>query len=257
MGHILPHHIWISFFITLQSYNNFVKFVLNNTNFSDDSIIDLNNLTGNLDILLNNYYFKEKDIMVLKEEKSYVYIYNTHDNEKYSDNTTVQDAGIMLSNNLKKLGISSIIEEKKVSDYNNLGLGNYEISRKFIENVKDNRKISFYIDLHRDSVNNTTTIINGKKYAKILFVLGLENANYLENKKVMEKMNNYLNENYKGISKGILEKKGRGVDGIYNQDLDKNIVLIEIGGIENNYDEVFNSTEIISLMLYHMLGDNK
>ena len=72
---------------------------------------------------------------------------------------------------------------------------------------------------------------------------------------VMEKMNNYLNDNYPGLSKGIYEKKGMGVDGVYNQDLDKNVLLIEIGGIDNNYEEVNNSTEILSLMIYHMFGD--
>ena len=68
-------------------------------------------------------------------------------------------------------------------------------------------------------------------------------------------MNDYLNKNYPGISKGIYEKKGSGVDGVYNQDLADNVILIEIGGIKNNINEINNSTEIISLMLYHMLGD--
>ena len=117
--------------------------------------------------------------------------------------------------------------------------------------------ITYYVDIHRDSVKNTTIEINNKKYAKIMFVLGLENENYLENKKVMEKMNNYLNIHYPGISRGIYEKKGIDVNGVYNQDYNKNILLIEVGGIENNIEEVNNSTEIIALMLYTMLGDSK
>ena len=90
-----------------------------------------------------------------------------------------------------------------------------------------------------------------------MFVLGLENPNYQENKKVMEEMNNYLNIHYPGISRGIYEKKGQDVNGIYNQDFDKNVLLIEVGGIENKREEVYNSTEIIALMLYHIFGDNK
>ena len=88
-----------------------------------------------------------------------------------------------------------------------------------------------------------------------MFVLGLDNPYYEENKKVMMKMNKYLEENYPGLSKGILEKSGEGVDGVYNQDISSNVLLIEIGGIENNMEEVNNSTEIIALMFYNLLGE--
>ena len=37
--------------------------------------------------------------------------------------------------------------------------------------------------------------------------------------------------------------------------LKKNVIVIKIGGIKNNINEVDNSTEILSLMLYHMLGE--
>ena len=247
--------ILLSFQKLSGSYNNFINYILHNTIFYQKKDFLTQKLSSNLNLLLNNYYFLDNNKLVLKEEKSYIYIYNTHDKEKYNDNTTVLDASNMLSNNLKKLGIDSIVEEDQVSNYVNLNLTNYQVSKKFIEKIKDEENILYYIDIHRDSVNNTTLVINGKSYAKILFVLGLDNPNYYENKKNMEKMNNYLNQHYPGVSKGILEKKGSGVDGVYNQDIDKNVILIEIGGVENNYDEVNNSTEIIALMLYHIIGD--
>ena len=71
-----------------------------------------------------------------------------------------------------------------------------------------------------------------------MFVLGLENENYLENKKVISEINDYLNLNYKGLSRGIYEKKGSGVNGVYNQDFSPNTMLIEIGGVDNTIDEV-------------------
>ena len=129
------------------------------------------------------------------------------------------------------------------------------INKSYIFN--NDEDIKYYIDVHRDSVKNTTIEIKNKKYAKIMFVLGLENDKYLENKIVMQKMNDYLNSNYPGISRGIYEKKGKDVNGIYNQDYSRNVLLMEVGGIENTIDEVNNSTEIIALMLYTMLGDNK
>ena len=88
-----------------------------------------------------------------------------------------------------------------------------------------------------------------------MFVLGLENENFKYNKEIITKINNYLNDNYKGLSRGIYEKSGQGVNGVYNQDFNKNVMLIEIGGINNDLTSVFNSTEIIAEALYYCLGD--
>ena len=45
-------------------------------------------------------------------------------------------------------------------------------------------------------------------------------------------LENWLNENYKGISRGIYRKKGKGVNGVYNQDFSSYCFLIEVGGIQ-------------------------
>ena len=234
-----------------KSYDNIIKVLLNSFNKENKSS---SSLTTNLDYLINTYSFK--DTVVYNKVSNKIYLYNTHDLEKYNDNTTVYQAANLLKNNLLKLGIEGIIEEKKPSNLLHTNLSYYDISRTFIKDIMSKEKdIKYYIDIHRDSVKNTTITINNKKYAKIMFVLGLENKNYNENKKIMTKMNNYLNDQYPGISRGIYEKKGSGVDGIYNQDLANNIILIEIGGIENNIEEVNNSTEILSLMIYDIIGE--
>ena len=85
-----------------------------------------------------------------------------------------------------------------------------------------------------------------------MFLLGLENNNYLENKKILEKLNNYLEINYPGLSRGIYEKKGKGVNGIYNQDYSKNVILIEVGGVDNTILEVSNSIKVIASMIYNL-----
>ena len=245
--------ILISFHKLDSSHYKFEKLLLKS--FSTDSDKSLNFLTLNLDNLLNSYSFSV-ETLVFKDIKPSIYLYNTHDNEKYSDNTSVIDATKLLKDNLNKLGIKAICEDKLVSNHIHTGISKYDISRSFIKNIMENNKdIAYYIDIHRDSSTDTTVKINNKSYAKILFVLGLSNENYLKNKSILLKMNEYLNENYPGISKGIYEKKGANVDGVYNQDLDENVLLIEIGGVKNNIEEVNNSTEIIALMLYHMLGD--
>ena len=249
--------IIISFQKLKTSHNKLIDFLLKNTSL-DNNPISMNYF-NNFNYFFSNYSF-DNEKLVFNEKKAIskekvIYIYNTHDTEKYHDQKSVVDAAYLLQNNLKKLGIKAIVEDKKTSDYANTGLGLYEISRGFMSDITKKEDITYYIDLHRDSVTDTKITINKQNYAKILFVLGLDNPNYQENKEVLTKMNNYLNENYPGLSKGILEKSGKGVNGIYNQDLGKNVLLIEIGGIENNLEEVNNSTQIIALMLYNMLGD--
>ena len=70
-------------------------------------------------------------------------------------------------------------------------------------------------------------------------------------------LNNLFNKYYKGLSRGIYKKEGPGVDGIYNQDISPNSILIEVGGVDNNIDEVLNTTEAISNILYYYIkGDN-
>ena len=54
---------------------------------------------------------------------------------------------------------------------------------EFLENKKNEyNSLEYFLDIHRDSVNGniTTTEINGVKYAKVMFVLGLENEDDME-----------------------------------------------------------------------------
>ncbi len=222
--------------------------------FNDDSI-QFVSITNNLDNLINSYSFKKID-KVFNDNKYKIYLYNTHNLEEYSDNKTVLDAAELLKNSLNKLGVNVIKEKKKTSELLYTGLKYYDISRIYLKNIMDKEtNIKYFVDIHRDSVSDTSVTINKKKYAKIMFVLGLNNEKYMENKEVINKMNNYLNENYPGLSRGIYEKRGDDVDGVYNQDLNRNVILIEIGGVKNNMEEVKNSTEILALMFYHILGD--
>ena len=133
-------------------------------------------------------------------------------------------------------------------------LSNYESIPKEIK--EENKDLRYFVDLHRDSVSKdiSTIEINGKKYAKILFILGLENESYKKNEVVISKLNDWLDRNYKGISRGIYRKKGTGVNGVYNQDFSENCILIEIGGEANTYEEVENTIDVIAEMLNFYIG---
>lgn len=213
-----------------------------------------------------------KKEFVYNEQVPIVYIYNTHSDEEYSyekNNSyniipTVKEANYILESELKKLGILSVIEQnqttKIVNERNLPYSSSYKVSRELLENKKiEYPSLIYFIDLHRDSVerNITTVEINGKTYARIMFLLGLENSNYEENKQVMTSLNNYLDTNYKGLSRGIYEKKGKGVNGIYNQDFNKNTMLIEVGGVDNTIEEVSNSLKVIAECLYEYINSTK
>lgn len=199
-----------------------------------------------------------------------IYIYNSHQLENY-DNTNLEIYGItpnvlmasyLLKEKLNSKGLSTVVEDTNMTEFLNINgwdhASSYKASRIFILDKKSKyNSLKYFIDIHRDSVekNITTTNINGKNYAKILFVVGLEHNNYKENLSTAEKINTIANKYYPGLSRGIYKKEGPGVDGIYNQDISSNSILIEVGGKDNNIDEVLNTTEAISNILYYYIKE--
>lgn len=193
-----------------------------------------------------------------------VYLYNTHQLEEYkqenqeSYNVTpnVMMLSYIIREKLNDKGIPTIVEENDVSAFlqtNNWNYASsYKVTKLLMEDARTkNPTLKYFIDLHRDSVsrNISTATINGKSYAKILFIIGLENPNYQENLTVTTTINNMLEEKYPGITRGIYKKEGKGVNGVYNQDFDKNTILFEVGGPENTIEEVLNTADAISTVL--------
>lgn len=185
-----------------------------------------------------------------------IYIYNSHQTEnykasnfaEYSVSPTIMVASYILQEKLKENNLSSIVEERSISDYLKANgkkyVYSYEASRSFLESTKlTNPSLKYFIDVHRDSLprDKTTITINDKNYAKVIFLIGLENPNYEENLNFTTRINNRLSELYPGLSKGIYKKGGEGVNGVYNQDFSPFTILVEFGGPENTIDEVFNS----------------
>ena len=192
-----------------------------------------------------------------KKTKPLIYIYNTHQTEEYSPssfleytvNPTVMMPNYILEETFNNQDYATIIEESSIKEIltaNNWKYSSsYKASRILLEKAKEaNPTLKYYIDVHRDSLrkDRTTVQINGKSYAKTIFLIGLENPNYEENLAFTTKINNLLNEKYPNLSKGIYKKEGVGVNGIYNQDFSPYAILIEIGGYENTTTEVMNST---------------
>ena len=112
--------------------------------------------------------------------------------------------------------------------------------------------------LLRDSAtrNKITITHNYHSYGKLYFVGGEIIQIYKFNKSFAENLSAQLNEMVPRISRGVIGKKGDNVDGIYNQDLAKNIVLIELGGIENTQEEI-NRTISVSAKAISIILQNQ
>lgn len=266
--------------------NTYIDFLVKDT-FSNYNLNDIKRLSST-EFLLKYSFGIEKvntgtnvDIVTPvikdKEEKNTnskpkVYIFNTHQTEGYNSNfleafninNTVYLASHILGEYLSDLGVATIVEENSIIDVLNTNgwkYGySYKASRIFLENAyKKNPSLDFFIDLHRDaaSYDRTVTEIDGKKYAKILFVVGLEHENYEPNLQLAKTLNEKIKKIAPTLSRGVLEKKGPGVNGKYNQDFNKNTILIEVGGQYNYIEEVNNTLKIIAKVIYEYLEDEK
>lgn len=197
-----------------------------------------------------------------------VYIYNTHQLETYYSidkmHPNVMMAGFLLGEKLNKMGISTLVEDTNMDEFiKTMNLPSDELygaSRAFINQARSKYpNLKFFIDIHRDSVSKeiSTTNIDGKNYARILFVLGMNNPNCEENRIVFQDIDNRLSKYYK-LSRGIYEiSLDYEWNEAYNQDISKNSMLIELGGVDNTMEEVLNTIDILSKELGEYINENK
>ena len=230
---------------------------------------DYKGLTSNTVVKLKKSETNKK--IETKKENPTIYIYNTHQTEEYkstsfleySVNPNVLMASYILEEQLSNKGNVVLVEEESVSKLRTtLGLnyaGSYKVTRSMMENAKKNNPtLKYYIDLHRDSLTHdkTTLTVDGKSYAKILFIVGLENSNYQENLDFTNKISDLLNQKVKGLSKGIYKKEGPLVNGVYNQDFSNRVILIELGGNENTIDEVYRSLIVLGEVIDEVIKND-
>ena len=263
-----------SFSVTINVLRKKVTQVLDPSNYIDyllkagfNNQVSKSILKSPLDIenisLVNN----EEEV---KSNEPLIYIYNTHDEEAYYNSylnpynivPDVKLASYYFQERLKDLGIESVVEKRKIKDVLEKNGWNYRYSynasRVYLEEVsKNNPSIKYFIDLHRDSVgkDKTTTTINGKSYARVMFLVGLEHENYQKNLDLATRLNELISQFDSTLSRGIYQKEGPGVNGIYNQDFNSNTILIEVGGQYNTIEEVANTIEVIARVLKDYLGE--
>lgn len=207
-----------------------------------------------------------------------VEIYHTHNRESflpYLKGVTNPDLAFHSKINITKLGehLQKDLVDKGVgasldtTDFtgilDNKGLNyskSYQESRKEIETVMaSNKDLDYLIDIHRDSrrKKDTTITLNGKSYAKIAFVIGRNNPNYEKNAELANKLHQLIEKKYPGISRGVIKQGGAGHNGVYNQDLSSNALLIEIGGVDNTFEEMYLTVDAFADVFSELYWDAK
>ena len=210
-----------------------------NTNIQNENNNDSDEYSNLEELKEISYYIEDPNKVDI--DNPLIYIYNSHQLENYNNDNleiygitpNVLMASYLLKEKLNQRGISTIVEDTNLTEFLELNnwdhASSYKASRIFMLDKQNTYKsLKYYIDIHRDSIGKSlsTTTINDKPYARILFVVGLEHKNYQKNLDLANKLNDLFNKHYQGLSRGVLKKEGQNVNGIYIQDISENSMLI-------------------------------
>ncbi|WP_078379637.1 stage II sporulation protein P [Sutcliffiella halmapala] len=201
-------------------------------------------------------------------DKRTVFIYHSHSRESflpYLEGVTNPDAashpevnvtrlGKKLQEELSQRGIGTDMDATDTAlELKNRGWQygqSYDVTRPIVkEAIATNQDLNYFIDIHRDAGRreSTTIEIDGKSYARLYFVIGKKNQNYEKNQYLAEKIHEQLQKKYPKLSKGIFDPPAVPTrNGLYNQDLSPNSMLIEVGGVDNTFEEMNRTLEIFA-----------
>ncbi|MBM7663720.1 stage II sporulation protein P [Solibacillus kalamii] len=211
--------------------------------------------------VLSNHGDKSLSTIATNENNPLVFIYQSHNQEAYNvkvpneafrktDNVTM--VGMQLSKALEEKNIFAIHDDTDIfavlEERNLTFKDSYNVSRENLqETLKKHTSIEMVLDIHRDSQERkfTTVNIDGKDYAKIGLVVSKISDNYKENREFANHLHQKLEKLYPGISRGVIEK-GENPRNTYNQEIQKQSVLLNIGGTENTMEEAFRATDALA-----------
>ncbi|WP_199175255.1 stage II sporulation protein P [Sporosarcina sp. P7] len=199
-----------------------------------------------------------------------IYIYHTHNRESflpylkgtdkpedaYHSKANITLVGEMLGRALERRGVGTkvdstdIVQELSLRELNYNS--SYNLSEELVRSARaENKDFDIFLDLHRDSLrkDSTTLEMNGENYARLLFVVGTGHEEFMKNLSFTEGLHKLLATQYPGLSKGILKKDSSQGNGVYNQDISPNSVIVEIGGVDNTVEELHRTTEALADVL--------
>nr|WP_307728938.1 stage II sporulation protein P [Alkalicoccobacillus plakortidis] len=59
-------------------------------------------------------------------------------------------------------------------------------------------------------------------------------------------MHELLEKKYPGLSRGVKIAEGPRTNGVFNQDLSPEMMLVEVGGVENTIEETYRAAEALA-----------
>ncbi len=198
------------------------------------------------------------DLTVEKKEEPQILIFHTHTSEGYADSRegvaedTVVGAGVILAKELRETYGYNVIHETTVFDRKTDGSDDrnnaYNNALPVITSILEQYpSIEVVIDLHRDSGEARTSVVNGVNTAKVMLFNGLcrtkdgpityySNPNLTGNLAFSLHLQITGNELYPGLMHRIYLKSYR-----YNMHLKEKYLLVELGTHKNTVAEAKNA----------------
>ncbi|KAA0965311.1 stage II sporulation protein P [Sporosarcina sp. ANT_H38] len=212
----------------------------------------------------------EKDPVHSTFGRDVIYIYHSHSRESFlpylnetdkpeeafHSRANITFVGELLGRALENRGVGTEVDSTDIVqelDFRGLDYGSsYALSGERVRAARiENKDLEIFLDVHRDSLRkeSTTLVVDGKGFARLLFVVGTGHANYESNLLFTEGLNDLLTAKNPGLSKGIIKKDSSQGNGVYNQDVSPNAVIVEIGGVDNTIEEIRRTSEALADVL--------
>ncbi|WP_252502896.1 stage II sporulation protein P [Sporosarcina sp. Marseille-Q4943] len=265
--------IWIAIVFVLFLFPVLIQFIPEESKISNSKIIKENAMI----VYASNIVEEEKaepepEAEVMEEPETNagkVLLYFTHAYEAYEPITKAADGkiavnhqtenvmkmGDKLKGSLELNGVETDTLKKMVPIHSRA----YKDMRPFVKKQLSEKEYDLIIDIHRDAVGpeKTTIVHEEERYAKVAFVLGLDNPSYKKNAVMTNRLKTEMEKRIPGITRDVIPKGGAGVDGKYNQDLHPNLILLELGGIGNSEDELNRTISVISEAIVEILNNGE
>lgn len=248
---------------TEYDFSNYYNFV------NQFYIVD--NSTSAVKSLFDGKKLKQMDMTLEKNlEEPQILIYHTHSLEAYCDSRqgveedTIVGVGTYLTEILTKQYGYRVLHDKTAYDVNEYGYGDRDnayqrVTPALEEILEQYPSIEIIIDLHRDSREITTAIVDGKEMAQIMLFNGLCRSKAGPYSKYT---NDYLMENlalslqmrllgeslYPDVMRKIYLKSDQ-----YNMHFRAHSLLVEVGTEQNTVEQAKNAMEVFADILNEVL----
>jgi len=191
-----------------------------------------------------------------------VYFFNSHPwemigapshSDPYNGTVNILEYTHQLAHILNDFNIPSFVEERDIRtikpDRGWLFNDSYHASEVFLlENIRQHDTLEFFFDIHRDHVPDqaATATINGTTYARIAFVISLDNPSGYEPNMIMaQEIMALLEAKRPGITRPIVIFPISTIQNHLNQQHSENLQLLEIGAAQSTPEEMDRTIRVL------------